>query len=493
MLASLWEWTAALRGQEDDSAHRLTETTRQSAQGTRDGGRYSGVAGAAPRLALAETSRGDVCMRPTVEPLPADLQRMAQAGHGFAHNLKVVIRGASRTGKTALFHRLQGKPLPPAYVPTGAIQATTVRWASRGGGGLGASVDRGRVELTKIEAWDVVDHGRAEVPGRSSNAQLRDVPDLPCLPVDSTTVNVYRDCSCVVFMLDVTRRETLNYVQSALRSVPPTVAVVIMANFMDLSAGYAPASTRPVSEADLQELLAEAPAGATQFMVALTESRPHPAFSVPPVLLHASMKTGAGLRALHNFLEAPVAMVHAHALEARLAACYATLRDAVAATQRVDDEVESKAADSYREARGSMIADTSDENAGGSSSLVASYEQAAAEMRGDAVPLRMEARYASVPTQDAPAPKAPTGSSPYAPHASPLQQVISNASMTSRMNASHEQAVTRLAEVVNADLAGNVDCERLNDFFGPEDEPEEQHADTVEPSANPQLPTGHDT
>ena len=75
------------------------------------------------------------------------------------YDMKIVFRGARRTGKTTLSARLQGRnPFAPppaglggAYVPSPEIDTAFIRWAYK------SSDDK-----IKVEIWDAVDHTLAE-------------------------------------------------------------------------------------------------------------------------------------------------------------------------------------------------------------------------------------------------------------------------------------------------------------------------------------------
>ncbi len=118
--------------------------------------------------------------------------------------MKIVIRGARRAGKSALFAALQGLAYAAAYAPTeDAIKAANIAWAYK-------TAD----DLVKVEVWDVVDEGRRASPGG------------PC--ADAAFLDVYKGTHGAVFVFDVTARPTFAYVQRELARVPADIPVLVL-------------------------------------------------------------------------------------------------------------------------------------------------------------------------------------------------------------------------------------------------------------------------
>jgi GTPase SAR1 family protein len=224
---------------------------------------------------------------PRVDALPSDVQRIARQ-QGFKYNVKVVLRGAAGTGKSALLQRLLGKSLADSYVPTTCLTAGSVRWAARGAGNA--------TDMVKIDVWDVVDVGTPLAPGNSTSGRACAPRQLPAMAVDATTIDVYRGCHAAIILVDVTRRETLAYAARAVRDVPPNVHLCVCANFCDRGNDERQMSDEVVAALTLRET---------------------PALN--GVFIAASMATGYGLRAINAYLAAPCLVLQVEAQEQLLA------------------------------------------------------------------------------------------------------------------------------------------------------------------------------
>jgi len=62
-----------------------------------------------------------------VQRLDGELRSKFKKGVQFT--MKIVVRGARRSGKTALVQRLQGKRVPTSYQPSKELTTCTINWA----------------------------------------------------------------------------------------------------------------------------------------------------------------------------------------------------------------------------------------------------------------------------------------------------------------------------------------------------------------------------
>ncbi|KAI8051655.1 P-loop containing nucleoside triphosphate hydrolase protein [Syncephalis plumigaleata] len=196
---------------------------------------------------------------------------------GVHCNLKIVIRGAQKTGKSTLFHRVQGLSFDEQYTPTPQIQVENIQW----------NYDDVKSSIIKVEFWDVVDHGIATE--QSNKSPLPDDITSTML-LDADTVDVYRGANAVVLMFDVTREESLDYVKNHLASVPHGIPILILANFCDRI------EERQVEKEQVIEWLKEYK----------EEKSSSPDFVFEFIrYTEASLKNGQGLDYLYRFLGVP--------------------------------------------------------------------------------------------------------------------------------------------------------------------------------------------
>eukprot|EP00730_Choanoeca_flexa_P003680 TRINITY_DN11473_c1_g2_i10.p1 TRINITY_DN11473_c1_g2~~TRINITY_DN11473_c1_g2_i10.p1 ORF type:complete len:363 (+),score=53.96 TRINITY_DN11473_c1_g2_i10:951-2039(+) len=201
---------------------------------------------------------------------------------GVDQNMKIVIRGERGTGKTALFSRLQGKALAPGYTETPEIQVTNISWKYKQSAGV-----------VKVEIWDVIDRG---IPKTNSKAPLDgDVP--MCL--DASFVDVYKGTHGAIFLFDISKKWTLDYVVNAVMEVPPAVPILVLANFQDKADG----TTCTVEEVEAK--LADIPRPANAELIHVAK---------------ACLSDDFGLHFVNRFLGLPFLYVTRQWHEAQLAA-----------------------------------------------------------------------------------------------------------------------------------------------------------------------------
>ncbi|CAB1430812.1 unnamed protein product [Pleuronectes platessa] len=209
--------------------------------------------------------------------IPAGLQSMNQSlqrrfAKGVQYNMKIVIRGDRNTGKSTLWHRLQGKKFVEDYIPTQEIQATSIHWNYK-------TTD----DVVKVEVWDVVDKGKGKK--RGDNLKLENEPqESDDVALDAEFLDVYKNCNGIIMMFDITKQWTFNYILRELPKVPTHVPVCVLGNHRDMG------EHRVILPDDIRDLIAglNRPMGSSYIHYA-----------------ESSMKNGFGLKYLHRFFNIP--------------------------------------------------------------------------------------------------------------------------------------------------------------------------------------------
>lgn len=210
--------------------------------------------------------------------IPAGLQSMNQAlqrrfAKGVQYNMKIVIRGDRNTGKTALWHRLQGRPFVEEYIPTQEIQVTSIHWSYK-------TTD----DIVKVEVWDVVDKGKCKKRGDGLKMENDPQEAESDMALDAEFLDVYKSCNGVVMMFDITKQWTFNYILRELPKVPTHVPVCVLGNYRDMG------EHRVILPDDVRDFIdnLDRPPGSSYFRYA-----------------ESSMKNSFGLKYLHKFFNIP--------------------------------------------------------------------------------------------------------------------------------------------------------------------------------------------
>ncbi|KAG9354576.1 hypothetical protein JZ751_001289 [Albula glossodonta] len=185
--------------------------------------------------------------------IPAGLQSMNQSlqrrfAKGVQYNMKIVIRGDRNTGKSTLWHRLQGRKFVEEYIPTQEIQVTSIHWNYK-------TTD----DVVKVE----------------SESEMA---------LDAQFLDVYKNCNGVILMFDITKQWTFNYILRELPNVPNHVPVCVLGNHRDMG------EHRVILPDDIREFISglNRPLGSSYIHYA-----------------ESSMKNGFGLKYLHRFFNIP--------------------------------------------------------------------------------------------------------------------------------------------------------------------------------------------
>ncbi|XP_018588472.1 rab-like protein 6 isoform X4 [Scleropages formosus] len=215
---------------------------------------------------------------PRDKTIPAGLQSMNQSlqrrfAKGVQYNMKIVIRGDRNTGKSTLWHRLQGKKFQEEYIPTQEIQVTSIHWNYK-------TTD----DVVKVEVWDVVDKGKGKKRGESLKLENEPQESEAEMALDAEFLDVYKNCNGVIMMFDITKQWTFNYILRELPKVPTHVPVCVLGNQRDMG------EHRVILPDDIRDFISglNRPLGSSYIHYA-----------------ESSMKNGFGLKYLHRFFNIP--------------------------------------------------------------------------------------------------------------------------------------------------------------------------------------------
>ncbi|KAI8386907.1 P-loop containing nucleoside triphosphate hydrolase protein [Blakeslea trispora] len=239
----------------------------------------------------------------SLAPAQASFKAMSHTfKKGVQYNMKIAIRGDVMTGKSSLFHRLQGAEFDEAYASTPQIQVANIPWHYKDSS-----------DIVKIEVWDVVDKAHNKTKSAENSAiklehsesqqKIENDENESDMGLDAATVNVYRNSHGVIFLFDITKPWTFDYIIKELDHVPETLSVLVLGNFGDKS------QERKVDMDVIHTALYEH-----------NQERIRKGAIKPNLIRYAeaSMKTGQGLKYIYDYLGVPFLQLMIESLNKQL-------------------------------------------------------------------------------------------------------------------------------------------------------------------------------
>ncbi|OTF83156.1 Ras-like protein, partial [Euroglyphus maynei] len=142
-------------------------------------------------------------------------------------------------GKTCLFYRLQGDKFHEEYVASEEIKVASIQW------NYNATDD-----VVKVEIWDVVDKGKKREilstqiqsskdvlkmhNNNNQNDHTTNIDQLSSPALDAEFVDVYKGTNGVIFLFDMTKAWTFDYIQREIHQCPLHIPILILANHRDM-------------------------------------------------------------------------------------------------------------------------------------------------------------------------------------------------------------------------------------------------------------------
>lgn len=266
----------------------------------------------------SSSSNGTNGVPPGIQKLDKELQR--KFARGVNYNMKIVIKGDSRTGKSSLFLRLKGYGFQDDYKPTENLNVTSINWNYK-------ATD----DIVKIDLWEAIDtatkrsinyvdlklENRSETSSpddskQNHNSQVSESkqPRSGGRPIITTTnlslngsfvspipesakqslaelsenLDVYKGAHAVLLVMDMTKSWTFKYIQNELPKIPKSIPVLIIANHRDQG------HHRTISPEQVKAFIEGLDRSPCDGVVMYTE---------------ASMKNGFGIKLIEKFFNIP--------------------------------------------------------------------------------------------------------------------------------------------------------------------------------------------